>query len=105
MESHHTATKEWARELGIPEGSLNSMPALVLDRAWHRQFNNSGVPRDYILHNILRNKMRGVNGADRDDVIRRLRETYRQFEGIDAADPDPDVWLVTEAWLDRNLSH
>lgn len=95
LEVHHAATNEWMKRMlrtahpgtygGWPNGDprwagvLNEMPALVMDKAWHRVFNREwfediGMPENWTFHTIL-----------------------------DAADSDPDVWFVTEAWIRRQL--
>ncbi|MEM6503830.1 MAG: hypothetical protein AAF711_00030 [Planctomycetota bacterium] len=101
LETHHTATKEWMQVLidGITDAELNQMPGLVLTNAWHRQYNAVGMPRDFVFHNILKEKMRNVDRSDADDIIGRLRLTYRDFYGLDESAPDPDAWIVTESWI------
>lgn len=114
LETHHTATQEWMKELvpGITQAELDTMPALVLDKAWHRMFerewfNDVGMPENWAFHTILRENMRELRKDnqldDEDAVIDALRRSYREFYDVSAGDPDPDVWLVTKAWVEEQL--
>lgn len=100
LEAHHAATQQWVKVLkpGITQSQLDSMPALLLSKYWHQY--NSNLPRDYVFHTILRERMRIANPRTNAQIIEQLRQTYRQFEGVDVGEPDPDVWIVTKAWLD-----
>lgn len=40
---------------------------------------------------------------EEDDIIDTLRRSYRDFYGLDEVDPDPDVWVVIEAWIRSKL--
>lgn len=102
LHAHHTAPQYWMRQLvpGITQSQLDDMPALLLDEAWHQQLNGAEMNRNRVSHNILGDEMRNVRSDDVEDIIRRLRRTYRKFYGIlDDADPDPDFWVVTEKWI------
>lgn len=57
-----------------------------------------------MFHKTLREKMATLEDPnDKDQIIGALRATWRQFEGLDPTDPEPDIWIVVEAWLDRNM--
>jgi len=100
LEAHHTATLQWAKRLNVPADKLDDMPALLMNKFWHRY--NSNVPENSVFHKILREEMKGVNGGNSAQVVERLRRTYRRFEGLEPEGlpaTDPDSWIVTKAWL------
>jgi hypothetical protein len=101
LEAHHTATKEWAERLHVPAHKIDDMPTMLMNKFWHQY--NSNVPENSVFHKILREKMSGVDGSNRPEILRRLESAYKQFEGLDETDAAPDVWIVTRAWLDRNM--
>lgn len=59
--------------------------------------------RDRTFHTILREQMKQTAPFEEDDIIDTLRRSYRDFYGLDEVDPDPDVWVVIEAWIRSKL--
>lgn len=101
LEAHHTGTIQWARQLGVAEEKLAEMPAAVMNKFWHNNYI-SNLPEDTAFHRILAEEMRTVNKKEYSEIIEGLRRTYRKFEDVSPGEPDPDMWVVFEKWLEIN---
>ncbi len=118
IDSHHTATKEWAEELlrntGRPEYQnltraqwdevLDDMPAYLMDLAFHRE-GGSTVPKVRDLTAVIRDTMKGVKPEDSPEVLTRLKRAYDEWDQTLGGDPNlnlgDDIWTVARAWLTK----
>ena len=68
----------------------------MFERQW---FEDIGMPEEWTFHTILRQRIAGADMRDNDSILETLRLSYRELYDLADTDPDPDVWVVAEAWF------
>ena len=53
----------------------------------------------YSFHGILKEEMANIDPQNPDDILIGLEESYRKFYGVQAGQPDPDIWIIAREWL------